>query len=100
MDENKWFSDENVIQKSKKAYAHFDLRTNVVKARKYITNPDKIKHHGFYPFIKYVMRYDRFHKVNGKLAFDPKEREICYSCLLYTSQSPRDTERWRIPCSA
>lgn len=79
MDENKWFSDENVIQKSKKAYAHFDLRTNVVKARKYITNPDKIKHHGFYPFIKYVMRYDRFHKVNGKLAFDPKEREICYS---------------------
>ena len=66
MDENKWFSDENVIQKSKKAYAHFDLRTNVVKARKYITNPDKIKHHGFYPFIKYVMRYDRFHKVNGR----------------------------------
>ena len=34
---------------------------------------------GIYPFIKYVMRYDRFHKVNGKLAFDPKEREICYS---------------------
>lgn len=41
MDEDKWFSDEKVIQKSKKAYAHFDLRTNVVKARKYITGTVK-----------------------------------------------------------
>ena len=79
MDEDKWFSDEKVIQKSKKAYAHFDLRTNVVKARKYITNPDKIKHHGFYPFIKYVMEYDRFHKVDGELKVDTKKRPICYS---------------------
>lgn len=79
MDEDKWFSDEKVIQKSKKAYANFDLRTNVVKARKYITNPDKIKHHGFYPFIKYVMEYDRFHKVDGELRVDTKKRPICYS---------------------
>ena len=79
MNENQWFSDEKVIQKSKKSYAHFDLRTNLLKARKYISNPNKIKHHGFYPFIKYVMKYDRFHKVDGKLRFDPKERTICYS---------------------
>lgn len=79
MDGDKWFSDEKVIQKSKKAYAHFDLRTNVMKARKYITNPDKIKYHGFYPFIKYVMEYDHFHKVNGELKFDTKKRPICYS---------------------
>ena len=28
------------------------------------------------------------------------ENELCYRCLLYTSPSPRDTERSRMPSSA
>lgn len=79
MDIDKWFNDKKVIQKSKKSYAHFDLRTNLVKARNYITNTKNVTHHSFYPFIQYDLKYKRFHKVKGKLQPDPKDRLICYS---------------------
>lgn len=52
MNINEWFEDPKVLEKSKKGYAHFDLRTDLSKCRDYITNPENIVRHGFYPFIK------------------------------------------------
>lgn len=77
MDIDEWFSNDKVIEKSRKPYAHFDLRTNLLKARKYITNPDKVAHHGFYPFIKFNINYPRYRKNNTILK--TKKRPICYS---------------------
>lgn len=77
MDEDKWFNNKKIIQKSKKMYAHFDLRTNITKVRNYITQPDKIAHHGFYPFIKYKLIYKKFSKEKGREYV--KERTICYA---------------------
>ena len=52
MNINEWFEDPKVLEKSKREYAHFDLRTDLSKCRNYITNPENIVRYGFYPFIK------------------------------------------------
>lgn len=36
-----------------KTYAHFDKRVNVNDVWSYISNPEKVAHHGFYPFIHF-----------------------------------------------
>lgn len=77
MDINEWLSNDKTIEKSRKPYAHFDLRTNLLKSRKYVTNPDKIAHHGFYPFIKFNIDYPRYRK--GRPTLKVKKRPICYS---------------------
>ena len=51
MDE--WITDPKTIEKSRKYYAHFDCRTDIVKTRKLVTDPVWVAHHGFYPFIHY-----------------------------------------------
>ena len=76
MNAKDWISDPKVIEKSKKGYAHFDLRRDISKASGYVTNPDKVAHHGFYPFIHYVMKINKYNKQKGKKS---KEREICYA---------------------
>lgn len=75
MDINEWFRE--VTPKSKRRYAHFDLRTNLERAKKYITNPDKIAHHGFYPFIRYDQIFTKFRSSTKEKYV--KSREICYS---------------------
>lgn len=57
-------------------YAHFDEKVNLNQVFGYISNPDKVAKHSFYPFIHYTARFTRFSKRNGK---KNKEREICYS---------------------
>ena len=52
MNINEWFEDPKVLEKSKREYAHFDLRTDLSKCRNYITNPENIVRYGFYPFYK------------------------------------------------
>lgn len=42
--------------KSKKGYAHFDVRTSMREKKGYILDPEKIAHHGFYPFIHYTKK--------------------------------------------
>lgn len=79
MDIDEWFKDPKVLEKSKRKYAHFDLRTNLTKCRKYITNPKNIKQHGFYPFIKYDLEYQKYNKEKGK---NTKKRTICYASHL------------------
>lgn len=34
-----------------KTYAHFDKRVNVNDVWSYISNPEKVAHHGFYPLF-------------------------------------------------
>ena len=65
MDVKAWISNPKVIAKSKKGYAHFDLRTDITKFSEYVTNPEKVARHSFYPFIHYVMRMDKYNKKTG-----------------------------------
>ena len=48
-----WLNSENTVKRSKKPYAHFDLRTDIGKQKFYISNSHKVAAHGFYPFIHY-----------------------------------------------
>lgn len=71
-----WVSNSKVIANSRKGYTHFDTRTDISKVAGYITNPTKVAHHSFYPFIHYVMKMDKYNKQTG---IKHKEREICYA---------------------
>ena len=42
---------ENQSQKVPPQYTHFDRRVSLDNCFKYITSPDKVAHHGFYPFM-------------------------------------------------
>lgn len=76
MNINEWFEDPKVFEKSKREYAHFDLRTDLTKCKKYITNSKNIERHGFYPFIKYDLEYHKYNRAEGRKT---KKRTICYA---------------------
>ncbi len=59
-----------------KYYAHFDKRVSVHEAWPYISNPIRVAHHGFYPFIHYQQKFNKYSKEEG---VKPKERELCYA---------------------
>ena len=71
-----WLYSRNTIKRSKKGYAHFDVRTNIEKQRNYISDPCKVAAHGFYPFIHYQKQMNKFSREKGIV---PKTREICYA---------------------
>lgn len=71
-----WLTSETAIKKSKKGYAHFDQRTDISKCRLYISNPNRVAKHGFYPFIHYEKIIKKYHKNSGKKI---KVRDICYA---------------------
>ena len=71
-----WLNSESTVKRSKKPYAHFDLRTDVGKQKAYISDPHKVATHGFYPFIHYQIRMVRFSKTKG---LREKTRDICYA---------------------
>lgn len=60
-----WLNSENTVKRSKKPYAHFDLRTDIGKQKSYISNPHKVAAHGFYPFIHYQIKTIKFNKTKG-----------------------------------
>lgn len=60
-------------------YSHFDHRVTLGRVWNYITNPDKVKKHGFYPFIHYTQSFQKYNRVTGR---KEKTREICYSAHL------------------
>lgn len=72
---DKWILKPETIAKSKKYYAHFDSRTDIKKVAKYITDPEWVSHHGFYPFIHYKKDCSKY-SINGKI---DKKRDICYA---------------------
>ena len=67
---------EKQSQKMAPQYTHFDRRISLDKCFGYITSPNKVAHHGFYPFIHYTIKSRKIK--NGKKD-KPKERQIYYS---------------------
>lgn len=80
MNVQNWINEERTLKRSKKGYAHFDYRTDVKSSADYITSPDKVAIHGFYPFIHYELKIVKYNKVKGKKP--PKIRDICYAAHL------------------
>jgi len=71
-----WLNKEKTISKSVKPYSHFDFKTNIVSSWDYISNPNNVIKHGFYPFIHYEQKQVKFHKKKGKKT---KVRNIYYA---------------------
>ncbi len=59
-----------------RGYAHFDRKITINEAWDYISDPLKIKTHGFLPFIHHTLKITKYSKSKGKTT---KDREICYS---------------------
>lgn len=76
MTSHDWLNSESTVKRSKKPYAHFDLRTDVGKQKNYISDPHKVATHGFYPFIHYQIKIVKFSKAKGPRE---KTRDICYA---------------------
>lgn len=69
------------------AYAHFDKKVGIDATWNYITDPNKVKSHSFFPFISYEQVFykykkekkDKSGKVIQKERVEGKIRPICYS---------------------
>ena len=77
MDRNEW--KEKQAKKPAPQYTHFDRRISLVQCFKYVTSPEKISRHGFYPFIHYTIKS---RKVKDGRKEKPKERQIYYAAHL------------------
>ena len=66
-------------QKPLANYAHFDYRVSLDQCWNYISDPEKVAHHGFYPFIHYTIKSRKVKK--GKSS-GIKKRDIYYSAHL------------------
>ena len=75
MTAKEWIKTSEAIDQSKRAYAHFDRRVNFSTVGGYITNPEKIAVHGFYPFIHFEQKSVKYDGKGKK----PKKRDICYA---------------------
>lgn len=76
MTDKEWLESDEAKEKSMRFYAHFDYRTNIGQQRVYLSDPENIKRHGFYPFIHYKQKQTKYSKAGGKT---DKERDICYA---------------------
>ena len=76
MTNQEWLTSETVIEKSRRSYAHFDCRTDIAQQRAYISVPQNIERHGFYPFIHYQKKQVKYNKKAGP---KEKKRDICYA---------------------
>lgn len=76
MTAKEWLASDVALEKSKRPYAHFDYRTNIGQQQAYLSNPQNIVQHGFYPFIHYKLKQTKYSKETGKKV---KERDICYA---------------------
>lgn len=66
MSPSEWVHSDFAIRKSKRSYAHFDFRTDLSKCSDYITSPEKVATHAFYPFIHYTIEFEKYSKDKGK----------------------------------
>lgn len=48
-----------------RSYAHFDERVSLEQVWNYISNPNNIKKHGFYPFIHYEKKFNKYVEYSG-----------------------------------
>ena len=64
-----------------KGYAHFDKRISIGEARKNVEKPQYVATHGFYPFLHFTLKINRYRKKEQtpKERRKPKSREIYYA---------------------
>lgn len=66
-----------------KSYLHFDgRRIYNADTKRYVSNPDKIAEHSFYPFIHYVSKTEKYYKDEENIDSRPikiKNRKIMYA---------------------
>ncbi len=60
-------------------YAHFDEKVSLDKVWDYISDPTNIVKHGFYPFIHYEKKFNKFTRKDGRCYIKEKSRHLCYS---------------------
>ena len=60
-------------------YAHFDEKVSLDKVWDYISDPTNIAKHGFYPFIHYEKKFNKFTRKDGRGYIKEKSRHLCYS---------------------
>ena len=75
-DMNLWTLSKGDLKK----YPHFDAPIGSKEAVAYVSDPAVVASHSFYPFLRYVKRWNRYAK-KGK-AGKPKERPIRYAARL------------------
>ena len=65
----------------RKKYAHFDRKIKIWQGRKFAENPQFVSHHGFYPFLHFKLKINRFFpdKEDLKERHEPKVRDIYYA---------------------
>ena len=68
--------ERKAISKVTSHTTHFNRRVSLDKCFGYITSPDKVAHHGFYPFIHYTIKS---RKVKDGKKGEPKKRQIYYA---------------------
>ena len=78
--------DDNENKYTSKRYLHFDRRVSLnQKIKNYLSNPDKIARHAFYPFIYFSIEFKKFDKKKISSNENPvkhKERKIMYASHL------------------
>lgn len=65
-----------IKRNGKRNYAHFDKRLGLLEVYKFISNPDNISRHSFYPFIFYEKKMYKYSRGSG---VKKKTRPICYA---------------------
>src|SRR3990167_3007062 len=78
-------SDKEVAWYKNRTYLHFDPSISKKTAQKIVTQPNSIKKHAFYPFIRFSINSQkiRFDKTNKRIERKPvKERQISYASHL------------------
>lgn len=63
-------------KKALKNYPHFDAPLSASAAQTYVTLPHNVATHSFFPFIRYIQRWNRFAEKGQR--GEPKERPIRY----------------------
>lgn len=70
---------EAFFKQRAKFYLHFDKKRTPSNILRYVTNPDNINKHAFYPFIAYTRTERKIHKPNDVIEFKEKNRPISYA---------------------
>lgn len=70
-------SDWQLTPRALKHYPHFDSLISASEAEKLVKDPLQVASHPFYPFIRFIKRWNRFAKT-GKLG-EEKSRELRYA---------------------
>lgn len=72
----------NTAWYARKPYLHFDLPLSERKAAEYVSDPDRIARHAFYPFLTYILTTPRIRKSGTDdpkpFSKELKERPIAY----------------------